>query len=261
MLDDLYAGSVADAATRSQSVTVQQLERLISNQSPALDSLTVFESNSSVNVIAEIKRASPSRGDLAPIPDPAALARLYQNSGASAISVLTEQRKFKGTLDDLKAVRNAVSLPILRKDFIANEYQILEARAFGADLVLLIVAGLNHPQLRHLFDFIESFGMQALVETHSAEEVKIAADLGAKIIGVNARNLRTFETDIRLFENLISLIPSDSLAIAESAIRTVSDVENYAIHGAQGVLVGEALVTGEPDSLIRSFAAVAKHRI
>ena len=261
MLDDLYAGSLADAAARSNLTSTKDLESKISRQTPALDAVASFRSDSNLQVIAEIKRASPSKGDLAEITDPAALGSTYESAGASAISVLTEQRRFKGSLEDLINVRESVSVPILRKDFIANEYQVLEARAYGADLVLLIVAGLNRPQLQHLNNLIQELGMQALVETHTADEVRIAADLGAQLIGVNARDLSTFETDLNLFQRLIDLVPKEAIAIAESAVRTVDDVKNYADQGAQAVLVGEALVTGDADALIRSFRAIPKNRI
>jgi indole-3-glycerol phosphate synthase len=261
MLDDLYAGSVADAAIRSETTTIKDLEVIIDSIPAALDSYSKFSTGNSIKVIAEIKRASPSKGDLATIEEPAALGMVYENAGATAISVLTEQRKFKGRLDDFKKVRSVTSIPLLRKDFIANEYQVLEARAYGADLVLLIVAGLNQPQLKHLKDLIEALGMQALVETHSLDEVKRAVDVGAQFIGVNARNLDTFETDLSLFERLVDLVPQNAIAIAESAVRDVSDVINYANQGAQAVLVGEALVKGDSASLIRSFASVSKIRI
>jgi indole-3-glycerol phosphate synthase len=212
-------------------------------------------------VIAEIKRASPSKGDLAQILDPAALARTYAQAGASAISVLTEERKFKGSLADLAAVRAAVNVPVLRKDFISTEYQILEARAYGADIVLLIVAGLNQPQLQHLYRLIDSLGMTALVETHSREEVLRAVDLGAGLIGINARDLSTFETDRALFSSLVELLPANTIAVAESAVRNVEDVESYARARADCVLVGEALVTGDAKTLIGEFVSVPKIRI
>jgi indole-3-glycerol phosphate synthase len=212
-------------------------------------------------VIAEIKRASPSKGDLAPIPDPAALAATYESAGASAISVLTEERKFKGSLSDLAAVRAAVTIPVLRKDFVSMELQVLEARAYGADLVLLIVAGLDQNSLVKLARFVESFGMTPFVETHSSEEVSRAVDSGARLIGINARDLSTFETDRNLFEELAQSLPSDCIAVAESAVRNTDDVSAYASAGADMVLVGEALVTGDASQLLGEFTSVKKIRL
>jgi indole-3-glycerol phosphate synthase len=193
---------------------------------------------------------------LADIPDPAALARLYETGGASAISVLTEERKFGGSLDDLRAVRAAVDVPVLRKDFISNAYQVLEARAAGADMVLLIVAGLTDPLMKELFELITELGMSALVETHSADEVSRAIDLGANIVGVNARDLTTFELDQGLFGRLADQIPAGVIRIAESAVQTATDVARYRADGADVVLVGEALVTGDPVGTLASFLAV-----
>jgi indole-3-glycerol phosphate synthase len=220
--------------------------------------LHTFGQGKSIEVIAEIKRASPSKGDLAEIPDASALALIYEQGGASAISVLTEERKFKGSLADLAQVRAAVSLPLLRKDFVSIEQQVLEARAYGADLVLLIVAGLEQKQLKHLTEFISSFGMTPFIEIHSSEEVLRAIDVGAKLVGINARDLSTFETDRELFATLVELLPSDSIAVAESAVRNVEDVKAYAKAGADMVLVGEALVQGDPEDLLKQFTAVSR---
>lgn len=261
MLEDLFAGAIADAESRSERVSTADLEALISRQSHAIDAKSFISAGNNIRVIAEIKRASPSKGDLADIPDAAALAKVYEESGAAAISVLTEERKFKGSLQDLVAVRGAVSVPVLRKDFIATERQILEARAYGADIVLLIVAGLEQPSLQSLFRFIESFGMTPFVETHNAEEVKRAIDVGAELIGVNARDLATFETDRGLFAELVDMLPRNSIAVAESAVRNVEDVKAYAIAGADCVLIGEALVTGDPAKLLGDIALVPKIRL
>ena len=207
-----------------------------------------------MHIIAEIKRASPSRGPLADIVDPAALASAYQLGGASAISVLTEGRRFGGSLADLEAVRDVASVPVLRKDFIADPYQIFEARAAGADLVLLIVAALEQSKLEELFRLVNQLGMTPLVETHSADEVERALDLGADVIGVNARDLSTFELDQNLFGRLAGQIPSGVIRIAESAVKTPADVAHYREAGADVVLVGEALVTnGDPVTTIREF--------
>jgi indole-3-glycerol phosphate synthase len=206
-----------------------------------------------VKVIAEVKRASPSRGALAEIPDPAALARVYADAGASAISVLTEQRRFLGSLADLVAVRAAVDVPVLRKDFVSTAYQVLEARAAGADLVLLIVAALPDEELRALLDLVHDLRMTALVETHDEREVDRALDAGARLLGVNARDLDTFELDRELFGRVAGRIPAGVVKVAESAVRTADDVAAYRAAGADVVLVGEALVTGDPALLLRAF--------
>lgn len=206
-----------------------------------------------MKVIAEVKRASPSRGALAEIPDPAALARTYETAGASAISVLTEQRRFQGSLADLEAVRAAVGVPVLRKDFVSTAYQVLEARAAGADLVLLIVAALPDGELRSLLALAQDLGMTVLVEAHDEQEVDRGLDAGARLLGVNARDLDTFELDRELFGRVAGRIPDEIITVAESAVRTPDDVAAYRAAGADVVLVGEALVTGDPAALIRAF--------
>lgn len=256
MLASLYAGALEDAAAREERIPTQDLERRIGLVAPATDVIQALAPRSQIHVLAEIKRASPSKGSLAAISDPEALATLYADAGASMISVLTEERKFKGSLQDLTSVRAAVQVPVLRKDFIANEYQILEARATGADAVLLIVAGLEEQKLLKLKNFIEQLGMTAFVETHSADEVRIAANAGAMMIGVNARDLSSFETDRDLFARLVDLIPQNAVKVAESAVRSAEDVRHYRNSGADVVLVGEALVTGDPKTLIKSFLEV-----
>jgi indole-3-glycerol phosphate synthase len=253
MLADLTAGAVEDAEARAVDRPLAVVERDALAQAPARDALAALAPSSRVKIIAEVKRASPSRGDLAEIPDPALQASLYEQGGASAISVLTEQRRFKGSLADLEAVRGRVELPVLRKDFIATPYQVLEARAAGADLVLLIVAALAQPLLRELHDLVRELGMTPLVETHSLDEVHRAADLGAKLIGVNARDLSTFALDRDLFGRLAGELPSDAIKIAESAVLAPADVAHYRAAGADVVLVGEALVTSDPVTTLHSF--------
>lgn len=256
MLEGLYAGAVEDSATRARTISASDLEALIALQSPAIDALESLQPRKNVHVLAEVKRASPSRGDLAEIADPVALAKIYEQCGASAISVLTEQRRFKGSLEDLDAVTRAVNVPVLRKDFIANEYQLLEARAHGADIFLLIVAGLDADTLKRLKAFGEQLGMTAFVETHSEKEVLVALEAGARLLGVNARDLSTFETDRDLFGRLAHLIPAGVIKVAESAVRTVEDVRHYREAGADVVLVGEALVTNDPATTLREFLTV-----
>ena len=253
MLEELYAGSIADAQARQQELSLAQVEKLALANTPALDARAFLAPANHIKVLAEVKRASPSRGDLAEIPDPAFLAGIYASNGASAISVLTEQRKFKGSLDDLRAVRANVSVPLLRKDFIANEYQILEARAAGADIVLLIVAGLKQNEILRLKKFTEELGMTAFIETHDAGELDRALEAEVKLVGVNARDLSTFETDRNLFGTLVGNIPNGVIKVAESAVRNADDVAHYRAAGADVVLVGEALVTNDPAAMLKTF--------
>ena len=257
MLTDLVAGALQDAYARRESRPLAAVEAAALETTPALDALTALAPSDRVKIIAEVKRASPSRGALADIPDPAALAVSYETGGASAISVLTEQRRFGGSLADLEAVRAAVRLPVLRKDFIADPYQVFEARAAGADLVLLIVAALDQEKLADLFRLVTELGMTALVETHSAEDLERALDVGAGLVGVNARNLSTFELDQNLFGELADRIPAGVIRVAESAVKSVADVAHYRRAGADVVLVGEALVIGnDPVSALEEFLAV-----
>lgn len=255
MLADLFAGSMADAEERLETLSIKDLEKRVLAAKPALDAIAALAPSNQIKIIAEIKRASPSKGVLAEIPKPEELASTYEVGGASAISVLTEQRKFKGSLDDLASVRKAVSLPLLRKDFISTKHQILEARAYGADIILLIVAGLREDELVSLGEFAKDLGMTPFYETHSKEELKIAAGLGARLIGINARDLVTFETDRNLFASLYDQIPANAIKVAESAVRDASDVNRYRDAGADVVLVGEALVTSDPAETLRSFFA------
>ena len=258
MLLDLYAGAIRDASVREELIPLPQIEKLALLAPAAISAVSHLLNPTNIRVIAEIKRASPSRGSIASIEDPAALARSYETAGAGAVSVLTEERSFLGSLDDLDEVREAVNIPVLRKDFIANEYQVLEARGHGADLVLLIAAGLDQKTLLRLKTFTEQLGMAALVETHSEQEVLRACEVESRLIGINARDLGTFETDRSLFSRLASLVPEGSIKIAESAVRSVADVEEYASFGADCVLVGEALVTGDASELVSSFCKVKK---
>lgn len=256
VLADLTAGAVEDAERRAVTRPLIDVERAALARPAALDALAALAPAARVKIIAEVKRASPSRGALAEIPDPAHQAALYEQGGASAISVLTEERRFGGSLADLEAVTARVGIPVLRKDFIATPYQVFEARAAGADLVLLIVAGLTRSQLTELYALILQLGMTPLVETHSAEELEIAVDLGATLIGVNARDLKTLELDRDLFGRLVDRIPDSAIKIAESAVLTPDDVAHYRQAGADVVLIGEALVTGDPVATLSRFLEV-----
>jgi indole-3-glycerol phosphate synthase len=258
-LDEIIAGVREDLAVRQQQVPIERLKERVAHVESALDPMPVF-TGPGVSVIAEVKRSSPSRGALADITDPANLAAEYEAGGAAAISVLTEQRRFSGTLDDLVRVRLAVAVPVLRKDFIVTAYQLFEARAAGADLVLLIVAALTDPELVCLVERAESIGLTPVVEVHSIEEVTRAAGAGARIIGVNARNLQTLEVDTATFARVAPQIPDGIVRIAESGVRGPHDVIDLARAGADVVLVGEALVTGrDPRRGVADLVAAGAH--
>lgn len=259
VLDDIVQGVRVDLDGRMESRPLEQVKERAERMPHAIDAEAVLRA-AGIGVIAEVKRASPSKGDLAPIEDPAALARDYEAGGARCISVLTEQRRFSGSLDDLRAVRCAVEIPILRKDFIVSSYQIWEARAFGADLVLLIVAALEQSALVSLVERTRSLGMTPLVEVHAPDEARRAVDAGASVIGVNARNLATLEVDATTFERVAPLIPDTCVRIAESGIRGPRDLIAYAEAGADAVLVGESLVTGgDPRAAVHDLVTAGSH--
>jgi indole-3-glycerol phosphate synthase len=212
-------------------------------------------------VIAECKRRSPSRGVLRADYDPVAIARHYTAAGAAAVSVLTEPTFFDGALEHLTAVRDAFkesqeAVPLLRKDFVVSEYQVLEAKAAGADAVLLIVAALDSVQLRSLAAEAAEWGMDSVVEVHNAEELSAALEAGARIVGVNNRNLRTLEVDVKASEALIALMPPDVVAISESGLRTPDDLARLRQLGYRAFLVGERLMTvADPGRALRELLA------
>jgi len=257
VLQGLFDASLKASNARQAQLSRELLEQKCTLVSAAPDGYDALQPAEGIKLIAEIKRRSPSRGFLAEIPDAQALGVGYESAGAHAISVLTEESGFGGKLSDLQEVSQAVTIPTLRKDFISNEYQILEAKAAGASMVLLILAQLSKAEFRSLYDFSKSIGLEPLVETHSAEEIAIAADSGAKLIGINTRDLVTFKTDIGLFEQLAARLPSDCVKIAESSVKQLSDVERYRSAGADCVLVGEALVSGDWATLIPEFISVS----
>ncbi|KAA1417881.1 indole-3-glycerol phosphate synthase TrpC [Nocardioides humilatus] len=256
VLDDIVAGVREDLAARQSEVSVADLRAQLADAPAPRDPMPHFRRPGS-SVIAEVKRRSPSKGDLADIPDPAALATEYAAGGAAAISVLTEQRRFGGSLNDLRAVRAAVDTPILRKDFIVGDYQLLEARAAGADLVLLMASVLGDDDLRRLFDVATELGLTSLVEVHDEAETERAVALGAELIGVNARNLKTLAVDNDTFGRLAPLVPSDRVLVAESGISGPTDVKRFVAEGARVVLVGEALVKdGAPREAVAAMTGV-----
>ena len=251
VLDSIIAGVREDLAKRRKSLN--ELHEQMSQAASPLDAHSVFNKEV-MSVIAEVKRSSPSKGALSTISDPAALAQQYEAAGASVISVLTEERRFKGTLADLTAVRAKVTIPVLRKDFMVDEYQFFEARAHGADMVLLIVAALAKSQLRDFYDLATELGMAALIEVHTADELERAMEISPRIVGVNSRNLKTLDVEPAAFADLIPRIPLDVIRVAESGISQRSDVEFAQRHGANAILVGEALVTSaDPNLAMRTL--------
>jgi len=254
MLAGLFQGAVADAAERESRLSLEAVAEIASQQPAARSAGAALAPRDTIHVIAEIKRRSPSKGDLSAIANPVGLAHDYVAGGASAISVLTEQRQFGGSLEDLRAVSSAVPVPVLRKDFLQTEYQIVEARAHGADWILLILAHLSDAEAATLMAVAKTWGMDCLVEAHSREEVERAVALGSAIVGINARDLTTFELNPALFGSLVSLLPAGVIAVAESAVANSQDVQRYREDGAHAVLVGEALVTGsDPANRVREF--------
>ena len=259
VLDDIVAGVREDLAARQAHTSLDDLRALASRAADVRDGFAAL-SAPGVNVITEVKRSSPSKGALAEIADPAGLASDYAAGGASVVSVLTERRRFGGSLDDLDSVRASVDIPVLRKDFVVSSYQLWESRAHGADVILLIVAALEQQALVSLRERAESLGMTALVEVHDEHEVHRAVDAGARVIGVNARNLRTLEVDRSTFARLAPVIPDGIVKIAESGVRGPHDVLEYARHGADAVLVGESLVVGgNPRAAVADLVAAGAH--
>lgn len=249
VLDELVAGALEDQQTRELTVSLEDVKKAALAAPAPIDATRWLKRADGIPVIAEIKRASPSKGHLSDIPDPAALAREYEKGGASAISVLTEGRRFLGSLDDFDKVRAAVHIPVLRKDFIVTDYQIYEAHAHGADLVLLIVAALDDAQLKHLLDLAHELSMTVLVETHTREEIERACQAGAKVIGINARNLKNLKVDVNKYNELAADLPDDVIKVAESGVFGAVEVEDYARAGADAVLVGEGVATADDHEL------------
>jgi indole-3-glycerol phosphate synthase len=259
VLDDILVDVRADLATRQRTAPLEQVKQAASRARSPRDVLGALRTDG-VAVIAEVKRASPSKGALAAIADPAALAIDYEAGGARVISVLTEGRRFGGSLDDLAAVRGVVAVPLLRKDFVISSYQLWEARAYGADMVLLIVAALEQNALVSLVERARSIGLVPLVEVHEEVELSRAIDAGADVIGVNARSLATLKVDRSIFPRLAPQIPDDVIKIAESGVRGPHDLLAYAAAGADAVLVGESLVVGRaPRAAVADLVAAGSH--
>ncbi|GGR77861.1 indole-3-glycerol phosphate synthase 1 [Streptomyces aureoverticillatus] len=267
-LDEIIGAVRADLAERRRLIPEAELSDRVAEVGPGLDSAALLSGADGLKVIAEVKRNSPtlqsrascpSGGRLADIVDPAGLAAEYEAGGAAAISVLTERHRFGGCLADLDAVGARVRVPLLRKDFIVDPYQLWETRAHGADLVLLIVAALEQPLLAELLALAAEIGLTPLVEVHDETEVKRALDAGAWVIGVNARDLRTLEMDRGMFARLAPEIPEGVVRIAESGVRGPQDALEYAAQGADAILVGESVVTdGDSRKAVAELVAAGR---
>jgi len=248
VLNSIIEGVLEDVERRS--IPMNQLKAQLSDAADlrgALQALT----GSDMKIISEVKRASPSKGDLGEILQPARLASQYESGGASVISVLTEERRFKGSIKDFTEVRREVSIPMLRKDFIVTEYQVIESRVLGADLLLLIVAGLSQSQYCDFHQMANELGMDVLVEIHNEEELERALEANPTIVGVNSRNLKTLDVDPRAFDQFLPMIPSGVIKVAESGISERSEVAHVEELGADAILVGETLVrAGDPIAAI-----------
>ena len=260
VLDDILAGVREDLEERQARVDLDELQERAAQRPSAVNAEAALRDGDAVKVIAEVKRSSPSKGALAAIADPAGLASDYEAGGATLISVLTERRRFGGSLEDLAEVRKAVDTPLLRKDFVVSSYQVWEARAHGADLVLLIVAALEQNALVSLVERTESLGMTPLVEVHDEEELVRALDAGARVVGVNARDLRTLQVDRGVFARIVPGLPDGVVKVAESGVRRPHDLLAYAAAGADAVLVGEGVVVGgDPRGAVAELVTAGHH--
>ena len=246
VLDSIIEGVKEDLFKRKQARPT--LEDSILNAPKVIDAHKAL-SAPGISIIAEVKRSSPSKGDLAQISDPAHLAIDYQTAGAAVVSVLTEARRFKGSIDDFKLVRSAINIPMLRKDFTVDEYQVLESRAIGADMQLLIVAALSKSQLKDFYQIGTDLGLASLFEVHSLEELEIALEVDPRIVGVNSRNLKNLEVDSKTFDKVIPQIPSGIIKVAESGISKRSEVAHLEELGANAILVGETLVKAQSPAI------------
>ena len=247
VLEQILCSKRDEVAQRQQACPIQALQARAASVAPARDMCAALRAPG-VSLIAEVKRTSPSKGLLCPQAsfDPAMLARIYQANGAAAISVLTDGPFFQGSLEHLRMVRDTVELPVLRKDFMLDAYQVYEARAAGADALLLIVAALSDRMLESLYGLSKELGMEALIEVHDSAEMERALRIGPRLIGINNRNLATFQVDLETTARLRPLVPEGIIVVAESGIHGPADVRRMAEIGVDAVLVGEALVTA-PD--------------
>ena len=262
ILDEILEHKRAEVEAARQAVPLFELERRIEAASPTRDFAGMLRGRQ-VRIIAEIKRASPSEGEIVPdgFFDPRIIAQEYAGNGAAAISVLTDSKYFMGEPQFVKRARGYQILPILRKDFVVDEYQVYESRALLADAILLIVAALNDAQVKRYLKVAQDLGMAALIEAHDAAEVRRAVDSGARVIGINNRNLKTMTTEIGTTLALADLVPGDRILVTESGIKTRDDLERLAQCGIDAALVGTSLMkTGDPGGALKPLTTVDSHR-
>ncbi|AKK03463.1 indole-3-glycerol phosphate synthase TrpC [Corynebacterium epidermidicanis] len=259
VFDQIVQGVIEDVAAREARLPFKEIKAMSRAAEPPRDAVAALLQNG-CGVIAEIKRATPLKGQIAEIAAPADLALQFEAGGARIIGCQTERRRFQGSLDDLRAVKSAVSVPVMSKDFIVDPYQIHEARFYGADMVPLVVSALDQARLSSLLDRVESLGMTALVEVHTPEEASRAIEAGATVVGVNARDFRSMTVDVGVFGEIAPGLPRETIRVAMSGVRTPTDLMRYASSGADAVVVGETLVTAsEPAQLVRTLVAVGQH--
>ena len=252
ILDQIVADNLRELEARKRSFPLEELKQVASEQPPLLDFASALRGDG-IQLIAEVKKASPSRGVIRPDFNPVEIAQTYAGNGASAISVLTETRYFQGSLNYLRDIRNALGnkrLPLLRKDFIHDPYQVYESRAYGADSLLLIVAILRPEKLEELLRLSQQLGMSCLVEVHNEAELEIALNSGAQVIGINNRDLTTFTVDLTTTERLRPLIPQGRIVVSESGIKNRGDMEKLRQWGVDAVLIGESLLSA-PDIMAK----------
>ena len=245
VLESMVSHSLAELKVRKSRLPLAELQRIALRQPPPLDLASAL-CGDNIQLIAEVKKASPSQGIIHPNFDPVKIAKTYAANGASAISVLTEAKYFKGSLNHLKDIKQALGnneLPLLRKDFILDPYQVYESRAYGADSLLLIIAILKPDKLDELLSLSHKLGMSCLVEVHNQAELEIALNSGARVIGINNRDLSTFTVDLTTTKRLRPLIPQDRIVVSESGINNRADVEKLKKWGVDAVLVGESLMS------------------
>jgi len=258
ILVEIVENTRRELAARKYLTRLEELKSAVRDAAPAQDFAAALLAPRPVAVIAEIKKASPSRGVLRKDFDPVAIARTYASSGAAALSVLTDEKFFQGKIEYLSDIRGSVSLPILRKDFTIDPYQVWEARAHGADAVLLIGEVLSAGELQPLLELTHELGMQALVEAHDREHLDLALSTSARLIGINNRNLRSFRVDLMNTERLAPFVPADRVLVSESGISSASDVRRLARSGVRAILVGETLL--QADDIARKMKELLETR-
>ena len=253
-LEEIVAHKRQELAETKRAKPLAQLERALKSRPPSRGFAAAIRRPGKLSLIAEIKKASPSAGPIRPGADVVEVAKIYAGAGAQAISVLTDSKFFSGSLKDLSAVREKVSVPVLRKDFLIEEYQVVEAAAAGADALLLIAAILDRPALKRLIGLARDLSLDALVEVHSEPELEQALEAGAEVIGINNRDLKTLQVDLETTQRLIGRIPAGRLRVSESGIRSRADVEFVQRQGADAILVGEELMgSADPAEKIKEL--------